>query len=179
MTAWQKIKKTLRKNYEYASERSERVLKKNLHLLILKPLFPSIFCWYLRYFVSETYFIFRSPITSAYIIYNQRSFLSLLIMVWHYNDGMPAKHSHWENPYVSERSERAKKIFAFSPSITAISFNIWLVLQDICRYKQHTCLLMYRQISKCTDKTPKKHYGVVPPPPGYSSAFRHTNGWLF
>ena len=31
---------------------------------------------------------------------------------------------------------------------------------------------MYRQISKCTDKTPKKHYGgggAPPPPSGYAS----------
>ena len=34
------------------------------HILILQ--FPSIFCWYFRYFVSET-FIFRSQIPSAYI----------------------------------------------------------------------------------------------------------------
>ena len=30
-------------------------LRKSLHLLILKLLFPSIFCWYFRYFVSETF----------------------------------------------------------------------------------------------------------------------------
>ena len=47
-----------------ASEASE--LRKFAHLHILKLLFLSIFCWYFRYFVSET-FIFRSQITSAYI----------------------------------------------------------------------------------------------------------------
>ena len=42
---------TLRKSMNMrASE-----LKFFLHLLILKVLFPSIFCWYFRYFVSETY----------------------------------------------------------------------------------------------------------------------------
>ena len=30
-------------------------LRTFLHLLILKLLLPSIFCWYFRYFVSETY----------------------------------------------------------------------------------------------------------------------------
>ena len=30
-------------------------LRKFLYLLILNLLFPSIFCWYFRYFVSETY----------------------------------------------------------------------------------------------------------------------------
>ena len=44
----------LRKIYEYASERSERA-EHFLHLLILKLHFLSIFCWYFRYFVSETY----------------------------------------------------------------------------------------------------------------------------
>ena len=37
---------------------------------------------------------------------------------------------------------------------------------------------MYRQISKCTDKTPKKHYGggggeLPPPPSGYASDSEH------
>ena len=36
--------------YVYASE-----LRKFSHYHILKLLFPSIFCWYFRYFVSETY----------------------------------------------------------------------------------------------------------------------------
>ena len=52
-----------------------------------------------------------------------------------------------------------------------------LFLSIFCRYIRYfvgiqmTCLLahMYRQISKCTDKTPKKHYwgggAVAPPPP--------------
>ena len=45
---------TLRKSINMrASGVSE--LRKFLHLLILKLLFPSIFCWYFRYFVSETY----------------------------------------------------------------------------------------------------------------------------
>ena len=47
----------------YASE-----LRKCSHFHILKLLFPSIFCWYFRYFVSET-FNFRCQ-HSPYI-YNQ------------------------------------------------------------------------------------------------------------
>ena len=61
-------------------------LRKFVHLLILKLLFPSIFCWYILQTLSlclRNIYIFRSPITSAYI-YNQCSFLSLL-MVWHYD----------------------------------------------------------------------------------------------
>ena len=47
------------------------------HFHILKLLFPSIFCWYLWYFVSETY-IFRSQITSAlYYTINAVSFYYL------------------------------------------------------------------------------------------------------
>ena len=60
------------------------------------------------------------------------------------------------------------KIFTISHSKTGISSNILSV--------QMTCLsgYMYRQISKCTDKTPKMHYGgncppPPPPPPGYAS----------
>ena len=40
----------LREIYEYASE-----LRKFSHFHILKLLFPSIFCCYFRYFVSETH----------------------------------------------------------------------------------------------------------------------------
>ena len=77
---------SLRKIYEYASERSELEF---WHFHILKLLFPSI------YFVSETY-IFRSQITSAYILYNKCRFL-LLLMVWHYiNDSTPTKHYNCE-----------------------------------------------------------------------------------
>ena len=39
--------------YVRASEASE--LRKFSHFHILKLLLPSIFCWYFRYFVSETY----------------------------------------------------------------------------------------------------------------------------
>ena len=34
-------------------------LRKVLHSHIPKLLFPSIFCWYFRYFVSETYVYFQ------------------------------------------------------------------------------------------------------------------------
>ena len=64
----------------------------------------------------------------------------------------------------------------------AISFNMLLVLQKLSRYKWLVGSHVYRQISKCTDKTPKKHYGVGggggggvaplphPPPPPPSPA---------
>ena len=43
---------------------------------------------------------------------------------------------------------RASYILAFSRSKTAISFNILLVLQILCRYKRHACRLA------CTDRFP-------------------------
>ena len=42
------------------------------------------------------------------------------------------------------------------------------ILQKLCRYKMtYLSAYMYRQISKCTDKTPIKHYwgAIAPPPP--------------
>ena len=47
----------------YASE-----LRKFSHFHILKLLFPSIFCWYFRYFVSETYLISGVNILHTYTI---------------------------------------------------------------------------------------------------------------
>ena len=61
------------------------------------------------------------------------------------------------------RASELRKFSHFSDSKTAISFNILLVLQILCRYEWHACRL------KCTDKTPKKHYwaggGQLPPCP--------------
>ena len=68
---------TLRKKYMNMRASGASELNKISHFHSLKLLFPSIFCWYFRYFVSET-FIFRSQITSAYIyIINAFSFYHL------------------------------------------------------------------------------------------------------
>ena len=61
------------KNIQVPPPPPEVAKPKFSHFHILKLLFPSIFCWYFRYFVSETH-IFRSQNTSAYI-HNQCSFL--------------------------------------------------------------------------------------------------------
>ena len=45
---------TTEKNLWICEQAERASLEKNLHLLILKLQFPSIFCWYFRYFVSET-----------------------------------------------------------------------------------------------------------------------------
>ena len=43
----------------YMCDREERASLENVfHFHILKLLFPSIFCWYFRYFVSETYLLY-------------------------------------------------------------------------------------------------------------------------
>ena len=74
------------------------------------------------------------------------------------------------------RASELRFFLAFSHSKTAISFNVLLVLQKLCRYKWwYLSAYMYRQVSKCTDKTPKKHYwggggGQLPPLSGYASA---------
>ena len=57
-------------------------LRKCLHFHILKLLFPSIFCWYFGYFVSETY-IYIQVSLHLHTLCNQCSFL-LLLMVWRY-----------------------------------------------------------------------------------------------
>ena len=72
--------------------------------------------------------------------YNQCSFLSLL-MVGAY--GTIYKRQNADKTltlkkiyvYASERSERAYNNFCISHSKTAISFNILLVFQKLCRYK--------------------------------------------
>ena len=49
-------------------------------------------------------------------------------MVWRYKRQYRIKHWHWETLWINYASERAWKLFPFSHSKTAISFNILLVL---------------------------------------------------
>ena len=89
-------------------------LRKFSHFHMLRLLFPSIFCWYFRYFVSET--------VSLYHLYDT-------IYKRQYTDkALPLRKCIC----AIERSERAQKMFAFSHSKTVISFNILLVLQILC-----------------------------------------------
>ena len=88
-------------------------------------------------------------------------------MALYINASIPTKHYNIVKIYVyaSEQSERTRKLWHFYILKGAISFNI-LSVQMICLSAS-----MYRQISRCTDKTPKKHYlgggggAVAPPPP--------------
>ena len=116
--------------------------------------------------------IFRSTITSAYI-YSQCNYL-LLLMVWHYKRQYAEKRlTLRKSMYICERAERASLgnfcIFTFKNCyfvqyFVGTSETLSVQLTYLSAY-------MYRQISKCTDKTPKKHYwgvgggGAIAPPP--------------
>ena len=93
---------TVRKIYE--------LIRKFSHFHILKRQFPSICCWYFRYYALSQKHIFRSQITVAYI-YNQCSFL-LLLMVWRY-----IYNTDTNIEKICERAERASlenfRIFTF------------------------------------------------------------------
>ena len=89
-------------------------LRKFSHFHMLKLLFPSIFCWYFRYFVSEKFSLYHLYDTIYKRQYTNKA-LTLRKCIC-----------------AIERSERAQKIFAFSHSKTVISFNILLVLQILC-----------------------------------------------
>ena len=146
------------------------------HFHILKLLFPSIFCWYFRYTLSEIYTFSGLKLYMHTYTINAVSFYFL----WYgaiYKRQCINKTLTFRKYYVyaSERAERASlEHFAFSHSKTSISFNILLVLQLSCRYKWHACRLT------CTDKFPnvptklRKSIigGLLPPPPpsGYASA---------
>ena len=118
------------------------------HFHILKLLFPSIFCWYFWYFISKAYMFsgLKLHLHNLYTLYNQCSSL-LLLMVWRYNykRQYTGKKNNIEKIYYASE---LRKIFAFLHSKTAISFNILLVLQILCRYKWHACRIT------CTNKFP-------------------------
>ena len=73
----------------YASERELRTFS---HFHILKLLFPSIFCWYFRYFVSETYIY--SQVSKYICIHIQLLQFPFIIcgMGIYVNDSIPTKH---------------------------------------------------------------------------------------
>ena len=91
-------------------------LRKFSHFHILKLSFPSIFCRYLIYFVSESYIVrYKDYIC----IYNQCNLK--LRVVWRY------KRQYLQNTNIERMCERAER--AFSHSKTVISFNILSVLK--------------------------------------------------
>ena len=106
--------------YMRASGASE--LRKFVHLLILKLLFPSILVLQILCLRN----IFRSTITSAYI-YNQCSFLSLL-MVWHYKRQYADKTLTWRKSMhmrVSGASELRKFLHFHNQKLLFLSIFCW------------------------------------------------------
>ena len=128
-------------------------------------------------------YIFRSPIicilhTDYISNHNKRwlptltksqSFLSLL-MVWHCNKRQyTADKTHWENLCICERAERAslESFCIFTLKNYCYFFQYFVgTAETLSVLLTYLSAYMYRHISKCTDKTPKKHYwGQLPPPP--------------
>ena len=154
-------------------ERAERASFKNLAFSHsnTKLLFPSIICWYFRYFESfRNIFNFRCQ-HSSYIYNHQINAVSFY-------------YSWYGAIYKRQYTDKNTNIELFR------YFYILklLFLSIFCRYIRcfvgtndmlvgfhvPTNLSMYRQISKCTDKSPKRHYwgggGNCPPPPsGYAN----------
>ena len=102
-------KNDIEKIYEYASE-----LDFFLHFPILKLLFPSKFCWYFWYFISETY-IFSGLTVSNYNLHDTYIINAVpCSYLWY---GVIYKHQYTDKTltlkekksyvYASERSERA------------------------------------------------------------------------
>ena len=124
-----------------------------LHFHILKLLFPSIFCWYFWYFISETY-IFQ---VSNYNLHDLQCSSLFLLMVWRYytNDSIPTKHWHWRRKNMRASLGHFSHFYILKMLFLSIFL---LVLQILCWYKWHAC----RQSAyiMCTDKTPKKHGGL-------------------
>ena len=137
-------------------------LRKFWHFYILTLLFLSIFCRYSRYFVGTNDMLVGLHVPTNFLIYRQTLTLSKCMCM-----------------RLSGASE-LRKFWHF------YILNL-LFLLIFCRYIRYfvgtndmlvgshvpTNFQMYRQISKCTDKNPKKHYwgGSCPPcpPSGYAN----------
>ena len=137
-------------------------LRKFWHFYILTLLFLSIFCRYSRYFVGTNDMLVGLHVPTNFLIYRQKLTLSKCMCM-----------------RLSGASE-LRKFWHF------YILNL-LFLYIFCRYIRYfvgtndmlvgshvpTNFQMYRQISKCTDKNPKKHYwgGSCPPcpPSGYAN----------
>ena len=144
--------------------------RKFWHFYILKVLFLSTFWRYFKYFVG-TNDNYAFGILGAFL-HTKSAFFQYFVGTYDNAYGMTLYINNkvltlWKSMFM----RASYKILAFLHTKSAISFNILSVLQIFCRYKWY-CLSanMYRQISKCTDKTPKKHYwggggGGAPPPP--------------
>ena len=145
-------------------------LRKFWYFYILTLLFLSIFCRYSRYFVGTNDMLVGLHVPTNFLIYRQTLTLSKCMCMRLSGASEHRKFGHF---YI---------------------LNL-LFLSIFCRYIRYfvgthdmlvgshvpTNFQMYRQISKCTDKNPKKHYwgGSCPPcpPSGYANVYtNHSKG---
>ena len=128
-------------------------------------------------------YIFRSPIYICIHNIQSMQFPFITYMVWHslwhynINDGMPANTNIEKNLYMRASLENFC-IFTFK---NCYFFQYFVgTLGTLSVQTTYLSAYMYRQISKCTDKTPKTHYGGGGPPPsrsGYASASGFNYYW--
>ena len=121
------------------------------HFYILKLLFLSIFCRYIRYFVGTNDMLVGLHVPTNFQIYRQTLTLSKCMCM-----------------RASGTSE-LRKIWHFT-FLNCYFFQYFVGTSDTLSVQMtYLSVYMYRQISKCTDKTPKKHYwgggGQLPPLP--------------
>ena len=82
-------------------------------------------------------------------------------MVWRYfKRQYRTKHWHWENLWINYASERAWKLFPFSHSKTAISFNILLVGTSDTLSQKHIYFQVSNYISYTINAVPC-YYGMA------------------
>ena len=127
-------------NLNYASERGASELGIFSHFHILKLLFPSIFCWYFWYFISETHF----RVSKYIFIYIQSMQLVITYgMALHINDSIPTLRKHWENLCICERTERASlEIFSHFYILKLYFFQYFVGTSDTLSV-QMKCLSAY------------------------------------
>ena len=139
---------TLRKIYEYASE-----LRKFSHFHILQLLFPFIYSVGTSDTLSQKHFQVSNNICMQFPIITYGMALCI-------NANIPTKPSLtlWKSMFMRASGASDRRNFWHFYILKVLFLSIF------CRY----CLSanMYRQISKCTDKTPKKGGSCpLPPPP--------------
>ena len=151
----------IEKIYEYA--------RKKLHFHILKLLFPSIFCWYFWYFISETYIFSGLKLQSAWYIYHQCSSLFLL-MVWRYKTTVYRQNTNIENIY-KYASELGKFLHLHILKLLFLSifcWNFWYFISEtyiyfqVSNYNLHDTSSMQFPVSMAllysNDSIPTKHW---------------------
>ena len=148
---------TLRENYESASE-----LRIFWDLLILKLLFPSIFCWYFRYFVSETYIFSGLPLHLHTYPINAVFLVLYLWYIWHYDITTLCRQNTRKCLHFHIKKRLFLSIFCWY-KCTSVGTNYILVGSHV-----PTDFQMYRQNFE------KALIAPLPPPPpsGYASVIR-------